>query len=134
MKTKILALLNIVSFLLFTITLEFVSQDLGKWFLISGLILFIFTGVFSVFQKSVWQVAHVNYRKQSKEFFIELVRWIPSLCVALVVAISILSDWLKGGYNLSTFTSHLVVYTALTFPCHLVIFKSEYQTISINQD
>lgn len=129
MKTKLLAALNIFSLLTFTIILEFTDAGYGKGVLIVGIVAFTVSGVFSVFKRAIWNAAHVNYTSQPKVFFIEHSRWVASLCTIIVVVLSILADFVEEGRNLSVFTSYLIVYVTLTLPCHLIIFKREYQSI-----
>lgn len=129
MKIKLLAIINIITLLTFSTFLEFSDGASGKWIVLVSFTIFIVSGVSSVFSRPIWRSAHVDFKTQPKEFFIDTIRWLPSLCVTVVVTISILADLIEGSYDWSSFTSYLIVYLTLTFPCHLTIFKNQYQVI-----
>jgi len=69
MKTRIFALLNIITLFIFTATLEFASSsEAFTIIIISASVLFIISGSLSVFRKSIWHAAHENYATKSNEY------------------------------------------------------------------
>jgi len=127
MKTKIFAVINSCSLVAALILLEFMELSFyGKVALIATILLFVISGVMSVFHQKIWRSAHGNYEVQSKAFLIDVLRLITSIITTTVVVLSILVDFLTIEGNFVLFISYLVIYGMLTIPCHLVIFKKEY--------
>ena len=120
MKTIFFAIVNIISFLLATISLEFAKGE-SPTLLILAIALFLVSGAFSVFDRDIWTKAH-KPGLQSREFVLRSNKVSASLITSFVVLMSILSDFVAVDRNYVVFMSYVTVYLALFVPCHLVIF------------
>jgi len=120
MKTIFFATVNIISFFLATISLEF-ARGQSPTLLIFAIVLFLVSGAFSIFNRHIWTKAHKT-GLQSREFVLQSHKISATLITSFIVLMSILSDFVVVDRNYVVFISYVTVYLALFAPCHLIIF------------
>ena len=127
MKTRIFALLNLLSLLLFTITLEFAEASiLSNALMLTGMALFVVSGFQSVFNHQIWKTAHANFESKPKAYFLDLTRLTPASLATFVRVMSSGAEFIPTDRNLVLFISYVVIYISLFTPCHVIIFKHDY--------
>ncbi|MEQ9467949.1 MAG: hypothetical protein RLN88_11095 [Ekhidna sp.] len=123
MKTKIFAILNILSFFGMIIPLELESSTLSHLVLAISAILFVASLLLSVCKPKIWNLAHKNPEHQFSTFYRDNYRILSGVLVSSVVVISIVGDFIKPERDLSLFISRVVIYLSLLMPNFYVIFK-----------
>ncbi len=122
MKTIFFAILNVLSFFVAILILEFFEGPI--WLMLGSMIAFVLSGFFSIFKKGIWDQAHKD-QSQTASFLLKSQQTFASIITTFIVLMSIVADFVQVDQNYVQFICYVTVYLALFIPCHLVILQPQ---------